>query len=213
MQTEFGSSASHYWLSLCSCPTPVTKRFSVLENSTLLIKPTRGMSQRGLSYGKSPSHCLNHTQALWAPLTTKSIQSRASPMIPRVLFQAWYHMHPMSFMLEGKWPFLGKAPQGLRVLIPSGLDVLFIDQLDIASGVLVTLEDKLRLLCYLPHGPIMQHSQLRASSAATVSWCPNSASTQEFSATFHTSTEQLWDLQRRQASLRKASPQHCPSVL
>lgn len=67
-------------------------------------------------------------------------------MIPRGLFQAWHHMHPMSFMLEGKWPFLGKAPQGLRVLIPSGLDVFFIDQMDIVSGVLVTLEDKLRLL-------------------------------------------------------------------
>lgn len=97
-------------------------------------------------------------------------------MIPRGLFQAWHHMHPMSFMLEGKWPFLGKAPQGLRVLIPSGLDVLFIDQMDIVSGVLVTLEDKLRLRWYLPHSPILQHSQLRASNTATVSWCPNSAS-------------------------------------
>lgn len=38
--------------------------------------------------------------------------------------------------------------------------------MDITSGVLVTIEDKLRLLCYLPHGPIMQHSQLRASNAA-----------------------------------------------
>lgn len=81
-------------------------------------------------------------------------------------------------MLEGKWLFFGKAPQGLRAVIPSGLDDQdFIDQMDIVSGVLVTMEDKLRFLWYLPHSPIMQHFQLRASNGATVPWRPNSAST------------------------------------
>lgn len=103
---------------------------------------------------------------------------------PEGLLQARLPVKPMSFALEGEWPLLGEAPQGHRAIVCTRHHVLLVDQMDAVNGTLVAIEDKLRFLWDLPHthGPVpapavTQHSRLKASNAATASWCPNSVST------------------------------------